>query len=136
MDFEKIVNLILTRCEEQSKFYHDIAYRSDYRDETISRIIDLGISYEDVCSFIKLLVAKESENQESKKDNLTSGIQFLFESELKKFVEKQSQVATATNGFPTAVGRADCNSNENDTENNKKNTLGPVVNPVDNNEHK
>lgn len=136
MDFEKIVNLILTRCEEQSKFYHDIAYRSDYRDETISRIIDLGIAYEDVCSFIKLLVAKESENQESKKDNLTSGIQFLFESELKKFVEKQSQVATATNGFPTAVGRADCNSNENDTENNKKNTLGPVVNPVDNNEHK
>ena len=136
MDFEKIVNLILTRCEEQSKFYHDIAYRSDYKDETISRIIDLGIAYEDVCSFIKLLVAKESENQESKKDNLTSDIQFLFESELKKFVEKQSQVATATNGFPTIVGRADCNSNENDTENNKKNTLGPVVNPVDNNEHK
>lgn len=137
MDFEKIVNLILSRCEEQSKFYHEVAYRSDYKDETIARIVDLGIAYDDICSFIKILVSKECEKQEhDKKDTFTSDIQSLFESEMKKFVEKQSQVATATNGFPTAVGRADCNSNENTTENIQENALEPVVNLVDNNEHK
>ena len=137
MDIEKIVDLILSRCIEQSKFYHEIAYRSDYKDETIARIVDLGIAYDDVCSFIKLLVATEIDKQEqNKNDTLSSDIQSLFEREFKKFVEKQSQVATATNGFPTAVGRADCNSNENTTENIQENALEPVVNSVDNNEHK
>ena len=136
MDFEKIVDLILSRCKEQSKFYHEVAYRSDYKDETISRIVDLGIAYDDVYSFIEMLIATEIEKQElNKNDTLSSDIQSLFESEFKKFVEKQSQVATATNGSPTAVGRADCDSNET-TENIQENALEPVVNSVDNNVHK
>ena len=134
MDTENIVELILSRCEEQSKYYHDIAYRSDYKDETICRIVDLAIAYEDITNFINLLLSKE-QKQQVKLEQFSANFEQLFESEFKKFVEKQSQVATATNGFPTEVGRVDCNSNEKNTENKQENAVNSVVNSVDNNEH-
>lgn len=49
---------IFSYCEQQSKYYKEIAYKSDYKDETINRIVNLGIAYDDVLKYIELLLIK------------------------------------------------------------------------------
>ena len=106
IDFEYIVDMILTRCEEQSRYYREIAYNSDYKEQTIERIVNLGIAYNDIKQYIELLVEDCS--------------------------KKQSPVAKATRlGFPTTVGQAiaDCNDYNKTacTETKNLNIVQPTV---------
>ena len=55
----KIVAMILSRCEEQSEYYKRIADKGDYKDETVNRFVNLGIAYDDVSMYIKLLLNSE-----------------------------------------------------------------------------
>lgn len=83
INYRVILENVLLRCKEQAQYYNQIAYRSDYKDETINRIVDLGIAYNDVCQYIELIVSQQVENT-------------------------QSIVAKATVGDPTTSGANDC----------------------------
>lgn len=102
INYEDIVYTILERCEEQSKYYKEIAYASDYKEQTIERIVDLGVAYNDVAQYIKLVISS--------------------------VLDKQSSVAKATRlGFPTIVGQAIADSNDNQTQSKTQDQL--IVQP-------
>ena len=75
----KILESVLEHCNEQAEYYRTIAYRSDYKDETVSRIVNLGIAYEDVSKYIELLILKS---------------------------QYKVQLTESMNGDPTSVGQA------------------------------
>ena len=105
-DYEEIVYSILDRCEEQSTFYKTIAYSSDYKEQTIERIVNLGIAFEDVKQYIKLLINGMLEKQ-------------------------QSGVAKATRvGYPTTVGQPIADSNDNNIITDKKTESQSNVQPT------
>ena len=104
IDYEEIINAILTRCDEQSKYYKEIAFNSDYKEQTIERIVNLGVAYNDIKQYIELLI----------NDCLI----------------RQSQVAKATRlGFPTTVGQAIANSNDNNNFADLKTKNSNIVQP-------
>lgn len=110
INYEEIINSILIRCEEQSKYYKEIAYNSDYKEQTIERIVNLGIAYNDVKQYIELLI--------------------------NECLDRQSQVAKATRlGYPTTVGQAIADSNDNnplaDTRTENSNIVQPTVAQTD-----
>lgn len=108
VDIDKLLDTVLSRCKEQSAFYRKIAYNADYKDETIRRIVDLQIAYDDVCSFIESIFIAEVKRQ-------------------------QADVANATDGFPTDSRATACNGNDNNIQ---ERTAEQDVNSVDVNEQK
>ena len=83
VNYKAILENVLIRCKEQSAYYKEIAYQSEYKDETINRIVDLGIAYNDICQYIELIINQQVE-------------------------QLQSIVAKATVGDPTTSGANDC----------------------------
>ena len=53
---EIIINKIIEYCGLQAKYYEEIAYSNDYKEETINRIVNLGIAYKDVLKSLELLI--------------------------------------------------------------------------------
>ena len=109
-DVLSLLETVLKRCKEQSAFYRKIAYNQEYRDETIKRIVDLAIAYDDVSSYL--------EN--------------VFMAEL----ERQSAVAAATVGDPVINGASDCKSLPQNESNEQERTASHDVNSVDINDSK
>lgn len=110
IDLLDVLEIALSRCKEQSKFYRKIAYQSEYKDETIQRIVNLGIAYEDVANYLAEIIRAEVEKQ-------------------------QSLVAQATIGDPAVAGQTIAKLSPNEQQEQER-TPSPAVNSVDGNEHK
>lgn len=108
----EILEIVLARSKEQAEYYKEIAYKADYKDETINRIVDLGIAFDDVSAYLFKVVKN------------------LFE-------KQQSPKANATYGVPANSGAyvVDCPDLNNDKQA-KEQTQSQVVNSVDNNANK
>jgi hypothetical protein len=52
---DEFMQCVLSHCEEQESYYKQIAYSSDYKDETVERIVNLGVAYADVSKYIRLV---------------------------------------------------------------------------------
>ena len=105
INYEEIIDTILMRCEEQAEYYKTIAYSSDYKEQTVERIVNLGIAYSDVAQYIKLIISNA--------------------------LEKQSAVAKATRlGFPTAVGQAIADANDYNNKADTKTETQSIVQPT------
>ena len=91
----EILSSVLEHCKEQAEYYRTIAYKSDYKDETVSRIVNLGIAYEDVSKYIELLILKS---------------------------QNKVQLTESMNGDPTRVGQALDSTNTTTTLEQETNT--------------